>query len=89
MTARIEAYAEIAALHAVLVEDFDGARRIAGEMFPSERAILADQLDTLRAMLTDRFGNDIASEGCQRVRVLDDEGRFLCRTTDGPRSGAS
>jgi len=75
----VKSFQETAALYAVLCEDDTEARRIVGEMFPNERAEFASQLDRLRAMLTDRFGNDIATSSGPRVRVLDDEGRFIQR----------
>lgn len=54
----VNAFSETAALYAVLNEDMEEAERIVSEMLPSERAQLAKQLDTLRSLLTDRFGND-------------------------------
>ncbi|MEU5539613.1 hypothetical protein [Streptomyces sp. NPDC020362] len=45
----------------MLNEDEAEAQRIVGTMLPGERAEFADQLDTLRSMLTDRFGNGIAA----------------------------
>jgi hypothetical protein len=59
----INAYAETAALYAVLTEDHQDAQRIVGDMLPGERAVFANQLDTLRRMLTDRFGNDLSHHG--------------------------
>ncbi|MEV4975492.1 hypothetical protein [Streptomyces scopuliridis] len=57
----VNAFAETAALYAVLNEDLSEARRIVGDMHPGERATLARQLDQLRSLLTDRFGNDKGS----------------------------
>ena len=79
----VTAFAETAALWAVMNENDVEARRIVADLYPNERAEFAAQLDRLRAMLTDRFGNDIASGFQPRVRVLDDEGRFLNRQSDG------
>jgi hypothetical protein len=78
-TRPVTAFAETSALYAVLEGDDIEARRIVSDMLPNERAEFAAQLDRLRAMLTDRFGNDIPSEVQPRVRVLDDEGRFIAR----------
>jgi hypothetical protein len=78
-TPPVNAFAETSALYAVLEGDDVEARRIVSDMLPNERAEFAAQLDRLRAMLTDRFGNDIPSEAQPRVRVLDDEGRFIAR----------
>lgn len=78
-TPHVTAFAETSALYAVLEGDDAEARRIVSDMFPNERAEFAQQLDRLRAMLTDRFGNDIPSGSQPRVRVLDDEGRFIAR----------
>ncbi|MFI7499503.1 hypothetical protein ACIBVL_13500 [Streptomyces sp. NPDC049687] len=58
-TPSVSTFTETAALYAVLCEDDTEARRIVLDMFPAERAKFAEQLDTLRAMLTDRFGNDL------------------------------
>lgn len=79
----VTAFAETAALWAVMNENDAEARRIVADLYPNERAELAEQLGRLRAMLTDRFGNDIATSSGPRVRVLDDEGRFLARRTGG------
>lgn len=54
----VDAFLETAALHAVLTEDEQEAQRLVAYMEPGERAVFARQLDTLRGMLTDRFGND-------------------------------
>lgn len=75
----VTAFAETSALYAVLEGNDAEARRIVGDMFPNERAEFAGQLDRLRAMLTDRFGNDIPPDAQPRVRVLDNEGRFIVR----------
>lgn len=75
----VTAFAETSVLYAVLEGDDAEARRIVADMLPNERAEFAGQLDHLRSMLTDRFGNDIPSEVQPRVRVLDDEGRFIAR----------
>ena len=74
----VTTFAETAALYAVMDDDDQEARRIVQDMYPNERAEFAAQLDRLRAMLTDRYGNDLPTAG-PRVRVLDDEGRFLAR----------
>jgi hypothetical protein len=74
----VTTFAETAALYAVMNDDDQEARRIVQDMYPNERAEFAAQLDRLRAMLTDRVGNDLPAAG-PRVRVLDDEGRFLAR----------
>lgn len=79
----VTAFAETSALYAVLEGDDTEARRIVSDMLPNERAEFAAQLDRLRAMLADRFGNDIPSGFQPRVRVLDDEGRFLARSERG------
>lgn len=84
-TPAVTAFAETAALWAVMNENDAEARRIVADLYPNERAELAEQLDRLRAMLTDRFGNDIAATTGPRVRVLDDEGRFLARQQGGVR----
>lgn len=60
-TPPVTAFAETAALYAVLNEDMEEAERIVGAMLPGERATLAGQLDQLRNLLTDRFGNDRGS----------------------------
>lgn len=54
----VTAFAETAALFAILNDDTEDAQRIISEMLPNERAEFAGQLDRLRSMLTDRFGND-------------------------------
>lgn len=54
----VTAFSETAALYAILNEDTEEAERIVSEMLPNERAEFAGQLDQLRRMLTDRFGND-------------------------------
>lgn len=54
----VTAFAETAALYAILNEDTEEAERIVSEMLPNERTMFAGQLDKLRSMLTDRFGND-------------------------------
>ncbi|MFG2276760.1 hypothetical protein ACGFNY_44255 [Streptomyces chartreusis] len=54
----VTTFAETAALYAVLNEDMEEAERIVSDMLPNERAEFAQQLDTLRRLLTDRFGND-------------------------------
>ena len=54
----VTAFSETAALYAILNEDTEEAERIVSEMLPNERAEFAGQLDQLRGMLTDRFGND-------------------------------
>jgi acyl-ACP thioesterase len=81
----VTAFAETAALWAVMNENDIEARRIVADLYPNERAEFAEQLDRLRAMLTDRFGNDIASGFKPRVQVLDSEGRFIRRQTGGAR----
>lgn len=58
-TPPVTAFAETAALYAVMTEDEVYARSIVASMLPSERAMLAGQLDTLRSMLTDEFGNGL------------------------------
>lgn len=84
-TPAVTAFAEIAALWAVMNENDAEARRIVADLYPNERAELAEQLDRLRSMLTDRFGNTISASAGPRVRVLDDEGRFLARKAGGAR----
>ncbi|MFD8899888.1 hypothetical protein [Streptomyces ardesiacus] len=74
----VNSFAETGALWAVMNEDDAKARQIVQDMYPNERAEFAAQLDRLRALLTDRFGNDIPTAG-PRIRVLDEEGRFLAR----------
>jgi hypothetical protein len=59
-TPPVTAFAETAALYAVLNEDYPDARRIVTDMTAAERAEFAGQLDRLRSMLTDEFGNDIS-----------------------------
>lgn len=54
----VTTFAETAALYAILNNDTDEAMRIVSEMLPNERAEFASQLDRLRTLLTDRFGND-------------------------------
>lgn len=78
-TPSVTTFAETSALYAALEGDDTEARRIVSDMLPNERAEFAAQLDRLRAMLTDRFGNGIPSGFQPRVRVLDDEGRFIAR----------
>lgn len=58
-TTPINTFVETAALYAVMCEDRDRAIELVLSMHPSERAHLAHQLDELRTLLTDRFGNDI------------------------------
>lgn len=57
----VNAFVETAALYAVLNEDIADAERIVADMLPNERAEFAAQLDRLRSLLTDRFGNDRGS----------------------------
>lgn len=59
-TPPISTFAETAALYAVLNQDTDEAERIVMAMLPNERAHFARQLDELRSLLTDRFGNELA-----------------------------
>ncbi len=54
----VTTFAETAALYAMLNEDTEEAERIVSDMLPNERREFADQLDKLRSMLIDRFGND-------------------------------
>ncbi|MHA4819449.1 hypothetical protein ACXZ65_34430 [Streptomyces aculeolatus] len=63
MAANMTTFAETAALWAVMNGDDTEARRIVADMPPGERAEFAAQLDRLRSMLTDRFGNDIGEGG--------------------------
>jgi hypothetical protein len=79
----VTAFAETAALHAVLNEDMEEARRIVGEMLPGERATFAEQLDRLRELLGARC------DGCDAltpigtsvtVNPLSPERKYLCRT---------
>jgi hypothetical protein len=79
----VTAFAETGALWAVLNGNDAKARQIVQDMYPNERAEFAEQLDRLRSMLTDRFGNDISFSSKPRVQVLDSEGRFLSRRTGG------
>jgi hypothetical protein len=79
----VTAFAETAALWAVMNDNDAEARRIVRELYPNERAEFAAQLDRLRAMLTDRFGNDIPNGFKPRVQVLDSEGRFIGRRQGG------
>ncbi|MEV7683212.1 hypothetical protein AB0O64_32425 [Streptomyces sp. NPDC088341] len=55
----INAFTETAALHAVLNDNDQEAQRLVSGMLPCERAVFANQLDRLRRMMTDRFGNDV------------------------------
>lgn len=55
----ISTFSETAALYAVLNEDYEEARRIVTSFLPGECGQFAKQLDTLRSMLTDQFGNDL------------------------------
>ncbi|WP_046500002.1 hypothetical protein [Streptomyces odonnellii] len=55
----INAFSETAALYAVLSDDDQEAQRLVSSMLPCERAVFAGQLDKLRRMMTDRFGNDL------------------------------
>lgn len=48
---------EAAALHAVIEDNHEEAQRIVDGFLPGEKAEFAKQLDQLRNMLTDRFGN--------------------------------
>lgn len=80
----VTAFAETAALWAVMNGDDAEARRIVRGLYPNERAELAEQLDRLRAMLTDRFGNDPSVNASPRVQVLDADGRFI-----NPRNGGA
>lgn len=82
-TPAVTAFAETGALWAVMNGDDAKARSIVADLYPNERAELAEQLDRLRAMLTDRFGNDIPTGFKPRVQVLDSEGRFIGRQTGG------
>ncbi|MGW0920662.1 hypothetical protein ACWD3J_16800 [Streptomyces sp. NPDC002755] len=77
------AFAETAALLAVMNRDDARARSIVADMFPNERAEFAEQLDRLRAMLGDRFGNDIGPSSTPRAQVLDGEECFLGRQLGG------
>lgn len=70
--APVTAFSETAALYAVLQGDEMAAERIVGAMLPDERAELADHLDRLRAMLTDRFGNIRADLPCRKIRQGED-----------------
>ncbi|MFE4369641.1 hypothetical protein ACFRMN_15665 [Streptomyces sp. NPDC056835] len=54
----VTAFSETAALYAIVNEDTEEAERIVSGMLQNERAEFARQLDQLRGMLTDRFGND-------------------------------
>jgi hypothetical protein len=57
MSVSVAAFQETSALYQVLIGENAEARRIVGEMSPAERVEFAGQLDLLRGMLTDRFGN--------------------------------
>ena len=81
----VTAFAETAALWAVMNENDAEARRIVADMFPNERAEFAEQLDRLRSMLTDQFGNFIEPNSKPRVQVLNSEGRFIARQSGGAR----
>jgi len=58
MAPTVTTFAETAALFAILNDDTEEAERIVSDMLPGERAKFAGQLDRLRNLLTDRFGND-------------------------------
>lgn len=70
-TPAVTAYAETAALYAVLNQDETEALRLVGNMFPAERAFFAKQLDQLRSMLTDEFGNDIGRPPAERRETVE------------------
>ncbi len=57
----VTTFSETSALYQILIGENDEARRIVSEMLPGERAEFANQLDFLRGMLTDRFGNDVGT----------------------------
>jgi hypothetical protein len=59
-TPSVTTFVETAALWHVMNEHHAEARRIVTEMSPGERATYASQLDRLRSMLTDDFGNDLS-----------------------------
>lgn len=88
----VTAFAETAALYAVLTEDMAEARRIVGDMLPSERATFQQQLDKLVNMLGARC------EDCDAltpvgtsvtIRPLGPERRYLCKScADKARTAA-
>lgn len=82
-TPAVTTFVETGALWAVMNGDDAKARSIVEDLYPNERAEFAEQLDRLRSMLSDRFGNDIPTSSASRVQVLDDEGRFIGRQSGG------
>lgn len=52
----VRTFTATALLYAVMEEDMEEARRIVADMPPVERAEAANQLDTARSLLADRFG---------------------------------
>ncbi|MFD3484920.1 hypothetical protein [Streptomyces sp. NPDC058665] len=75
----VTAFAETAALYAILNDDQEEAERIVSEMPPNERAEFAGQLDQLQNLMTDRFGNDLRPHPLTRLpgtggRILHEPG---------------
>jgi hypothetical protein len=82
MSTPISAFVETAALYAVMNEDADEAKRLVLTMLPGERSGFAHQLDELRTLLTDRFGNETTDWPADMDRPCGCSGRFE-RHTDG------
>ncbi|MBC9730970.1 hypothetical protein [Streptomyces sp. TRM68367] len=87
----VTAFAETAALYAVMNEDLPDARRIVGDMLPGERAQLAQQLDQLRELLGPRC------DGCDALTpigtsvltdALSPNRQYLCRDCAAARTPA-
>lgn len=76
----VTAHTETAILWAVLNEDDTEARRIVADMLPGEAAEYATQLNRVLGMLRTAHGEAVIPTGFEpRIRVLDDEGRFIRR----------
>jgi hypothetical protein len=78
----VTAFAETAALFHVLNDDLADARRIVAEMFPSERAVFAEQLDRLRDMLGARCEScdELTPVGTSvTTNPLSPDRKYLCR----------
>lgn len=79
----VTAFAETAALYAVLTEDMPEAHRLVNDMLPGERATFSDQLYKLADLLGARC------EGCDAltpigtsvtVNPLSNDRKYLCKT---------
>lgn len=79
----VTAFAETAALYAVLNEDMPEARRVVGDMLPGERAVFAEQLYALAELLgpcCERCGNLTPIGTSVLTNPLSPAREYLCKS---------